>query len=239
VDAAVAYLRTRPEIDKNKIGLAGHSEGGLIAPMVAAGNKNVAFIVLLAGTGIPGDQLLLLQQRLIGKATGETEEDLQKAGSINKGAFELVKRIDNLELLKKELSGYLKEAHTKNPDAEKPAGMSDEDLVNSEIKQLTTPWMHYFIKYNPAPALEKVKCPVLAINGEKDLQVPPKENLEAIRKALTKGKNKNITIKEIPGLNHLFQESLTGAPAEYATIEQTFSPGAMKLVADWIHQQTN
>jgi fermentation-respiration switch protein FrsA (DUF1100 family) len=106
------------------------------------------------------------------------------------------------------------------------------------VKQIATPWMQYFIKYNPAPALEKVKCPVLAINGEKDLQVTPKENLEAIKKALTKGGNKKVTIKEFPNLNHLFQECKTGLPDEYATIEQTFSPTSLTEILKWLQTQT-
>ena len=98
--------------------------------------------------------------------------------------------------------------------------------------------MQYFIKYNPATALEKVKCPVLAINGEKDLQVPPKENLEAIKKALTKGGNKIVTTKELKNLNHLFQECTTGSPDEYSKIEQTFSPTALTEILKWLQTQT-
>ena len=94
------------------------------------------------------------------------------------------------------------------------------------------------MKFNPSKILEKVKCPVLAVNGEKDLQVPPKENLGAIKNALTKGGNKNVTIKEFPNLNHLFQESETGAPSEYATIEQTFSPMVLEEITKWIKTQT-
>lgn len=98
--------------------------------------------------------------------------------------------------------------------------------------------MKYFIRYNPSVALEKVKCPVLALNGGNDLQVPAKENLEAIKNSLIKGGNKKITVKELPGLNHLFQESKTGLPSEYATIEQTFSPTALSEILKWIDQQT-
>ena len=116
--------------------------------------------------------------------------------------------------------------------------MSDEDFVKLKVKQIANPWMQYFIKYNPALALEKVKCPVLAINGEKDLQVPPKENLEAIKKALTKGGNKKVTTNELPNLNHLFQECKTGSPDEYATIEQTLSPTALTEILNWIKMQT-
>jgi hypothetical protein len=121
----------------------------------------------------------------------------------------------------------------------KPEGISEDDFVKLQVDQMISPWMIFFLKYNPAIALEKVKCPVLAINGEKDLQVPPKENLEAIKKALAKGGNKKVTAIELPGLNHLFQECKTGSPAEYATIEQTFSPTALTEILKWIQLQTN
>ena len=124
------------------------------------------------------------------------------------------------------------------PGFEKPKEMNEDDFVKIQVNQVTGVWMQNFIKYNPAIALEKVKCPVLALNGSKDLQVPAKVNLEAISKALTKGKNKNVTIKELPNLNHLFQECKTGSPSEYASIEQTFSPIALTEVLKWIQTQT-
>jgi fermentation-respiration switch protein FrsA (DUF1100 family) len=237
-ESAITYLKTRKEINKKKIGLIGHSEGGLIAPMIASKSKEAAFIVLLAGTGIQGDQILLLQQKLIGKASGISDEDLQKNELTNRKVFEIVKKSNSIEQLNIDLTNFIKQSLVENPNAQKPQGMSDEDFVKLQVKQLATPWMQYFIKYNPAPALEKVKCPVLAINGEKDLQVPSKENLEAIKNALTKGGNKKVTTKELPNLNHLFQECKTGSPQEYATIEQTFSPTALTEILNWIQTQT-
>lgn len=239
VEAAIEYLKTRREINKKKIGLIGHSEGGLIAPMVASNSKDVAFIVLLAGTGIQGDQLLLLQQKLIGKVSGASDEALQKSELINRKAFDIVNKSTNLEQLSIDLSNFIKQSLLNDPTTGKPPGMSDDDFVQSQVKKIANPWMQYFIKYNPAPTLEKVKCPVFAINGEKDLQVPPKENLETIKKALVKGGNKKITTKEIPNLNHLFQECSTGSPDEYAAIEQTFSPLALAEILHWVQRQTN
>ncbi|MEY3238389.1 MAG: hypothetical protein RI883_2490 [Bacteroidota bacterium] len=237
VQAAVAFLMTKKGINKKKIGLAGHSEGGIIAPIVAAKSKNVAFIVLLAGTGIPGDELLLLQQELIGRVSGESEENLQLGRKENTQLFDIIKKSDDQEQIKKDLTIYMLASLKENPDPAKPEGVSDEEYVKYTIEQIATPWMIYFIKYNPAIILEKVKCPVLAINGSKDLQVPPKENLTAIQSALTKGGNNNVTAKELPNLNHLFQECETGSPSEYAEIEQTFSPVAMELVLSWINEQ--
>ena len=238
VESAITYLKTRKEINKKKIGLMGHSEGGLIAPMVASKSKDVAFIVMLAGTGIQGDQILLLQQRLIGKASGVSDEDLQKNELTNRKAFDIVNKSNSIEQLNIDLTNFIKQSLLDNKNAEKPKGMSEDDFVKLQVKQIANPWMQYFIKYNPAPTLEKVKCPVLAINGGKDLQVPTKENLEAIKKALAKGGNKKVTTKEFPNLNHLFQECKTGSPDEYATIEQTFSPIALTEILKWIQLQT-
>lgn len=236
--AAIAYLKTRKEIDHKKIGLMGHSEGGLIAPMVASQSKDVAFIVLLAGPGIKGGDILLLQEYLIGKAAGAPEEDLKKNEALSKKAFALTYQSTNTEKLTTDLTALIVQALKENPSAEKPAGMSDEDFAALQVKQMTSPWMQYFIKYDPTPALEKTTCPVLALNGEKDLQVPPKENLAAIKAALTKAGNKKFTVKELPNLNHLFQECTTGSPDEYATIEQTFSPTALAEILKWINSQT-
>lgn len=237
VEAAVNYMHTRKEINKKKVGLMGHSEGGIIAPMVAAKNKDIAFIVLLAGTGIPGDELLLLQQELIGRALGTSEAELQKTKTINRGAYDIIIKSDNQGKLKTDLASYFKQAYSDNPDIEKSNGMTEDELVNLQVKELTKPWMIYFIKYNPATTLEKVKCPVLAIDGEKDLQVPAKINLDAIKKSLEKGANKNITTKELPDLNHLFQECATGSPSEYGQIEQTFSPNALTVILSWLQIQ--
>ena len=238
VEAALQYLQTRKEIDQKKIGLIGHSEGGIIAPMVAAKSKKVSFIILLAGTGIPGDKLLLLQQELIGRASGISEEDLQKSKIINIEVFDLVKKETNLEQLKKDITALITKSIKSDPNTQIPDGISESDFIAMQVNEITSPWMQFFIKYNPAIALEKVGCPVLALNGDKDMQVPSKVNLEAINKALTKGGNKKVITKELPNLNHLFQECKTGAPQEYSEIEQTFSPLALVEILNWIQIQT-
>ena len=239
VESAIAYLKTRKEINKDKIGLIGHSEGGIIAPMIASKSKDVAFIVLLAGPGIQGDQILLLQQKLMGKASGTSAKTLEKNELINRKAYDIVNKSTNLEQLNSDLTHYIQSTLKDNPKNQKQAEMSDDEFVKRQVNQITTPWMHYFIKYNPTPTLEKVKCPVLALNGKKDLQVPPRENLAAIKAALSKGGNKKVTAIELPNLNHLFQECVTGSPQEYATIEQTFAPVALTEITKWIKTQTN
>ena len=236
VEAAINYLKTRKEVNKSKIGLIGHSEGGIIAPMVASKSKDVDFIVLLAGSGIRGAELLLLQQKLIKTAGGISAEDLKESQAFYKGLFDIITEGKSASETKVSFENYLKLATQKMPESEK-GGMSNAAFIKLMEQQLLSPWMSFFIKYDPAPVLEKVTVPVLALNGENDLQVPPKENLAAIKMALEKAGNTKFAIKELPGLNHLFQESQTGDPSEYATIEQTFSPTALEKIKNWINIQ--
>jgi uncharacterized protein len=230
VEAAIAYLKTRKEINKTKIGLIGHSEGGVIAPIVASKNKEVNFIILLAGTGIQGNKLMLLQKELIERQSGISETEIAKGQEIIGGAYNLILKSDINDInTNAKIHDYLKEKYENK---------LDENTLKSISNQLSSNWMHYFIKFDPATALEKVKCPVLAINGEKDLQVPAKVNLEAISKALSKALSKagnhKVTTKLLPNLNHLFQECTTGSPEEYSKIEQTISPVALNVVLNWI-----
>jgi pimeloyl-ACP methyl ester carboxylesterase len=238
VEAGIEYLKTRKEINKKQIGLIGHSEGAIIAPIVASRSKDISFIVLLAGPGIQGDKLLLLQQKLIGKASGISDDNLAKNELTNRKAFDIVNQSTSTKQLNIDLTNFIKQSLKDSPNTEIPGGMSEDDFVKLQVNQITNPWMQCFIKYNPAPTLEKVKCPVLALNGAKDLQVPPKENLEAIKEALIKGGNKKAIIKELQNLNHLFQECKTGLPQEYSTIEQTFSPTALTEILNWLQTQT-
>ena len=237
VESAIAYLKTRKEINKKKIGLAGHSEGGTIAPMVAAKSKDVNFIVLLAGTGIQGDKLLLLQQEAIAKASGVSEDKIKESAEINTKVVDIINQSTDNQKLKTDLTNLISESLKDLKAEDIPNGMSKDDFIAAQVNEISSPWMQFFIKYNPAPTLEKVKCPVLAVNGSKDLQVPAKENLSAIENALKKGGNTHVTIREYPNLNHLFQECKTGAPTEYAQIEQTFSPLALDLITKWIKGQ--
>jgi len=230
--AAVSFLKSQKGI--TKVGIIGHSEGGLIAPMVAAEMPDLAFVVLLAGPGIKGDSLLLLQQFLIGKANGSSKSDLEKAAELNKGAFDLMLRSDDLAEITKDLKNYFTIKVASAPASMKPTGMTEAQIVDYLLAQYANKWMIKFIKTDPTVYLEKTKCPVLALNGEKDLQVPPKENLDAIAKAVKSNGNTKVQTITLPGLNHLFQECKTGSPSEYATIEQTFSPKALEIIGNWI-----
>ena len=237
--AALAYLKTRPEINRKSIGLIGHSEGAMIAPIVAVMSDEVAFIVLLAGPGIPGDELLMLQSHLIGKVSGLTDEQLSRATAMNRQIYTLVKDEKDPDQLAVKLTKYLKENILVMKESPAYAGVDEEVLVSRLVMQMTQPWMRFFMAHDPAPILAKVKCPVLALIGEKDLQVPPKENLSAIQAAVERGGNSRVTVKELKGLNHLFQECTTGSPAEYQMIEQTFSPAALTEISAWIKSVIN
>jgi pimeloyl-ACP methyl ester carboxylesterase len=223
-EAGVAYLKTRPEIDPHKIGLVGHSEGGVIAPMVAARNKGVAFIVMMAGTGVPGDQILPAQGEAIEIAMGKSPEQAAKNAANEKEMLRLVETEKDDAMLQKELK-------------EKMAGEVPEAQIGLQISQITSVWFRYFLTYDPATALRKVTCPVLAINGSLDKQVLPSQNLPAIRKALADAGNQHAEVDELPGLNHLFQTAKTGSPTEYSTIEETMSPVALDKMATWILKQ--
>ena len=232
VESAIVYLKTRGEINPQKIGLIGHSEGGVIAPMVAERSENVAFIIMLAGTGMRGDAVLLQQCELTHRSSGMPENMIAATCGINAKIFNKI--INAQEYVSQQEIAELLSGLITDIDAITPEGVTTNDFIKLAAAQMSVPWMQYFLRYNPAPALEKVKCPVLAVNGSKDLQVAAKDNLEAITVALRKGGNKNITIREYNGLNHLFQECTTGSFAEYFTIEQTFSPEVLKDLKDWI-----
>ena len=220
-DAGVAYLKTRPEVNLHKIGLVGHSEGGIEAPMSAVRNADVAFVVMMAGPGVRLDLLLPEQARLIELASGKSAEEVAKDLAIQHDVLTAVENDKDDATLEKDLR-------------EKLAGKLPEAQLTVQIKLVSSPWFRSLLDYDPAPTLSKLTCPVLVINGEKDLQVPPEQNLPPIRKALEAGGNRNYEIDELPGLNHLFQTAKTGAITEYAEIEETMAPVAMDRISSWI-----
>jgi uncharacterized protein len=210
------------------IGLIGHSEGGLITPMVAAQNGDVAFIVLMAGIGLRGEEVLYLQGALILKAGGASAEQMAKQRATQEGMFKILKEEKDPaaaeQRLREDLSRNLTEEEKKKY----------EQAIAAEIKRVNSPWFRYFLTLDPRLALRKVKCPVLALNGENDLQVPANENLREIEAALKDGGNKDVTVARLLKLNHLFQTSETGSPNEYIKIEETIAPVALRTIGDWI-----
>lgn len=236
--AAVEYLKTRKEINIKKIGLIGHSEGGLIAPMIAAENpKDIAFIVLMAGSGTPGKEVLLEQNNLIGKASGMSEEELAAAYKTNKSIYDILQPNADSNNLKKQLHQLLKVNFDSAPENEKPSEKEQDEIINGQIAVLTSPWYMYFINYDPAIVLKNVKCPVLVLNGDQDFQVSAQTNVSAIKNALEKSGNKKVTSYIFPKMNHLFQECKTCTLAEYGLLEQTIAPEVLQEISQWITNQ--
>ena len=232
-EAAFNFLKNYPKINPKTIGLMGHSEGGLIAPIVAASNPGIAFIVSLAGPGVTGQQIIIRQSQDIGRLSGVSEDQIRKSTETNKKLYAVLrKEKDNKKAEVKILALYkeiLEKENTSKEDTEKAANQ-----LKASFGAAIYPWFRYFIMTDPAAFWKKVKCPALALNGEKDLQVAADENLPAIEKALRSGGNTSYKTMKLPELNHLFQHCKTGLPAEYGEIEETFSPEALKIITDWI-----
>lgn len=239
-EAAVDYLKTKSFIDDKNLGLIGHSEGGMIAPMVASKRKDIKFIVLLAGPGIPCADLMAEQNVAIFKSNGLKADVADAYGPMYK---KLVLAIVGSKDSATAFSNGMKVVSKWNaPDSVKSLfKVLDEGerkaFVKAMADEIYNPWYRYFISYDPAPALKKLSCAVLALNGSKDVQVLPASNLKGIENALKKSKTKNYGIKEIPQLNHLFQTCNSCTLGEYSTLEESFSPAALDIMTDWLLKQ--
>jgi len=198
--AGVGFLKQRADIDKTRIGLIGHSEGGIVAPLVAAESPDVAFMVLMAGTGLTGEEILVLQTGLIARAAGTTEEEIGKTLARNQQLYTILKSEQDSTSRSEKLTAYLRSTWDEWGTEYQKQGMEMEKAITPQVRQMTSPWFRFFLTFDPRATLKKVRCPVLAINGENDLQVPPAENLREISKALRDGGNTRVTIKELPGI---------------------------------------
>jgi uncharacterized protein len=225
-EAALSYLKTRKEIDLKRTGLIGHSEGSLIAPLVASRSAGVAWIVLLAGQGLNGEDTLLLQTELLLKTAGIDDDQIAKTRAFNKQTYALVRQEKDSAALQAKLTDLVQ--------SDSMSAMLPPAALQAQLRVVTSPWFRFFLDYDPVPALQKTLCPVLAVTGEKDLQVPSRENLPPIQKALQDGGNKDFQANELPGLNHLFQHAPTGSINEYGSIEETMAPEALNTVSDWV-----
>ncbi|MEN6334010.1 MAG: alpha/beta fold hydrolase [Phycisphaerales bacterium] len=222
--AGAQYLRTRNEIDPNRIGLIGHSEGGIVAPMAAVDSNDVAFIVLMAGPGVTGEQILMEQLVDLLKAAGASQRVIDVA-------VQEQRRV--LDVVKNEADPNVADARLRAIIAEYSPSLSKQQ-VDAQVQQVTSPWYRFFVTYDPRETLRKVRCPVLAVNGSLDLQVSARTNLPAIEQALRDGGNPDFAVQELPGLNHLFQTARTGGADEYARIEETMAPSALETIAAWV-----
>ncbi len=237
--AAVGFLATHPRIDPEQIGLAGHSEGGLVAPMVVGLRDDVAFVVLLAATGVPGAEITRSQTEAMLRAAGVPEADLAFALTLNRKFVDVAVNAAPGEDLTELIHAALEKAIQTLPEAAREvAGKNLRAGIENEVDRLKSDWMQFFLKYDPRPALADIKCPVLAIIGSKDTQVLPDLNMPEIRKALTTGGNQDFETVVVEGLNHLFQKCETGAMGEYFTIQETWNPDSLKIIGDWITGHT-
>ncbi len=235
VRRGVRWLADRPEIDPARIGLLGHSEGGLIAPLVAAGCDTVAFIILLAGTGVPGDEVLLAQTRLISAAAGLNAAFLDRQQEAQRALFEGTLAGGDSAAVSAGVRRLIDTQLSRLPGEH--GGLDEaayEQQVMAAYRQVTPPWFRFFLSFDPRSALRRVRCPVLALNGTLDLQVPADQNLPEIQRALLAGGNQDVTVHALGGLNHLFQSAETGSPAEYALIEETIAPAVLEIIGAWI-----
>ncbi len=235
--AAVAYLRTRPEVDPGAVGLVGHSEGGMIAPMVAVEWGGVDFVVLLAGPGLPGTELLRMQGAAIARAMGADEGQVEAAGRSQARIFAAVLEEEEsrrVERVRAVLEEALAESDPEELQAQGIPPGGEEAWVEGQVQMARSEWFRSFLMYDPRVHLSELQIPVLALFGEKDLQVPAEENRAALAGALREAENPDVTIRVLPSLNHLFQTAETGSPMEYAQIEETFAPVALEAVSSWI-----
>jgi uncharacterized protein len=223
-EAAVTWLKTQSQIDASRIGVLGHSEGGIIAPAVAAADQSVAFVIMIAGPCLRGDKLFVLQSAMTAKAYGAPDDYIAK------------RKIFDQELYTAILSAPSESSAFDRAKALVAHGVTDRIVDANEADTLaeddTTPWERYYLAYDPAPTLARLTVPVLVLNGSFDVQVPAKENLAAAREALRN--NSDATVVELPRMNHLLQDAKTGAPNEYNDIEETMSPAAIKIITGWL-----
>jgi hypothetical protein len=237
--AAVAFLKSRPEVDTARIGLIGHSEGALVGPLAAVESEDIAFLVLLAAPGLPGEEIIYLQSAALVRVMGADEEAIAASRESQQRMFAIVKAEPDNEKARQRLEALQKEMLQRmTADQRKAAGLSEESPIGEQAQMLLTPWFRFFLTYDPVPTLAKVKRPVLVIIGENDLQVPPAENLPRIEQALRRGGNTDFRVMRPARLNHLLQTSQTGLPLEYAQIEETIAPAALEAISGWIREHT-
>ena len=231
-EAAFHFFMTRDDLKTKELGICGHSEGGLIAPLIAARNDEVDFVILMAAPGVDGQQIILSQGPLLMRAQGIPEPDITKQGKIQQVVLSIIR--NNQQTDKELIASKLREILGKDEDNVSQVIAT----IQASTQQQATLWLQTFLKLDPRIALTKVTCPVLALNGTKDLQVDPVLNLPVIRDTLQNAGNRNVEVNVYPGLNHLFQACQTGLPAEYGTIEETFNIVPLRRMTSWILEQT-
>lgn len=221
--AAVTFLATQPRIDRKRIGVAGHSEGGLIAPAAAVKSKSVAFVIMIAGPGVSGRELLPKQIERVMAAEGAAADAIAKAVAEEREALTIIAEGGADEATRQRL----RELYAKHEGA-------TPETIEPEIDGALSPWFLRFLAYDPRPTLRKVKVPVLVLSGTKDVQVDTDQNVGEIEKALRKGGNRKVEVHRFDGLNHLMQHAQSGGVAEYAKIEETFAPEVLEVMTRFV-----
>jgi pimeloyl-ACP methyl ester carboxylesterase len=239
IEAAIAFVKTLPYIDTQRIILMGHSEGGMIANMVAAKHSEVYGVISLAGPGVMGSTLLTEQQLLVAKSIGATENELNELKSFSLEFYPLL-TLDSIDQVRKNATNFLKQfiKKGKNKELKKSSKEEQEEWIKLNLDAYVNPWMLYFLNYNPMFDLKKINCHYLALNGTTDLQVPAKMNLEAIASYCNPSAGKIKEIKTLDGLNHMFQPSATGSPIEYGSNEITFDNTAIQEILNFLDRIT-
>ena len=236
VETAFNFLKNHKSINSKNIGIVGHSEGGVIAPLLASKNKYVAFIVMMAGPGSSGEDILYQQTELIGLAEGKSKKELKKDIKFLSKVYKVAKSDKSYKEGFKSLRKLYKRKTFFMTQKRKEERNLTKQFTEAITMQVMSSWFREFLRLQPSDYLPKVKCPVLAISGNKDLQVPPDPNIILIEKLLAEADNKSVTIVRLDNLNHLFQHCETGSVTEYPYIEETFSVEGMKIIADWINK---
>jgi pimeloyl-ACP methyl ester carboxylesterase len=239
IESAIAFVKTLTYIDTQKIILMGHSEGGMIANMVAAKHPEVYGVISLAGPGVLGSTLLKEQQVLIAKSIGATDKELKEINSFSLEFFPLL-TMDSIDQVRKNATDFLKHfvKEGKNKELKKSSKKEQEEWIKQNLDAFVNPWMIYFLNYNPMSDLKQIDCHYLALNGTTDLQVPSKMNLEAIATYCNPSAGKIKEIKALDGLNHMFQPSATGSPNEYGSNEITFDNTAIQEILNFLDRIT-
>jgi hypothetical protein len=231
--AAVTFLRAHDRIDASRIGLVGHSEGGLVAPIVANQRGDIAFLVLMGATGVDGRAVLLSQAEAIARVSNAPESEVRLAMAINRAVTENAAQAAPGEDLYDKVMRAVDQVIATIPAPEREAAsQATRIMVKAEIGRLQDAWMRHFLNYDPAPALRRLNVPVLAIWGTRDLQVLPSINRPALERALAA--NRRASFVELDGLNHMFQAATTGSLAEYAEIDETINPAALSAITAWL-----
>ena len=242
VRAQLDYLKTRPEIDGQRLGLLGHSEGGWVAPIVETTYPGLAFLVLLAGPAIGGEELLHVQTAAVLRTSGVSEDQVLNVRHFNDAVYTILKEdLSPEETLAKTQERWT-QIHEELTDDELTAvysilGIARDDLethLRTQLPIVTSPWFRYLLTFDPRPVLRDVDIPVLAVLGEKDLQVPPDPNADTLAGLLRKNERDDVEIIVMDGLNHLMQRAETGLPTEYSQIEETINPRALRTIETWI-----